>query len=477
MSAGELSRAQASGARLWFSEPRPRDALMVTAVALVLRLLTVLWAAGRFPPADDGHFYHIVATRIANGLGYTWLWPDGAVTYAAHYPVGYPALIGGVYALVGSTPTAAMALNAVLGALGAGGVYWIAATLGLRGPALVAGSIAALHPGFVFYTPALMTEGVTGALLSLSGAACVLAAKRAANWRWLLLVGLLCGLTALVRPQVIVLAPLFGVLASAMGPRARLSSAAVVTAVAIAVCLPWTLRNCSRLDRCVFVSANGGWNLFIGSAEGATGRWVALDRLGVPAECREVYAEAAKDQCFGRAGVRNIATRPAAYLALVPRKLAATFDFTGAPGHYLRASNPQAFSDARKVVLGAAQALVERLVVLLGLIGVARAAGALGRLRLLVAAAGIPWLFLEHAWVAHAALVVAASLGGLTLLRRPTVALGVGVVFATAVTHAVFFGDGRYGLPCGLLLVALAAEAFRPKQGSAEAATPASAVF
>src|SRR5450631_1801141 len=93
------------------------DALWLGALALLLRGLVVFWAKDRFPPADDGTFYHVVAQRIAAGAGYTWLWPDGAVTYAAHYPVGYPALIGAAYAVFGARPVVAMALNAVLGSL------------------------------------------------------------------------------------------------------------------------------------------------------------------------------------------------------------------------------------------------------------------------------------------------------------------------------------------------------------------------
>ena len=54
----------------------------------------VAWASGRVSrPSEDGHYYDVLARRLASGDGYTWLWPDGAVTYAAHYPVGYPALL------------------------------------------------------------------------------------------------------------------------------------------------------------------------------------------------------------------------------------------------------------------------------------------------------------------------------------------------------------------------------------------------
>ena len=78
-----------------------RETWWIFGLALALRLLVALWGAGRFPPADDGSFYHVVATRIAHGDGYTWAWPDGVITYAAHYPVGYPALLGAGYTLMG----------------------------------------------------------------------------------------------------------------------------------------------------------------------------------------------------------------------------------------------------------------------------------------------------------------------------------------------------------------------------------------
>ena len=131
----------------------------------LLRVLVVCWAKDRFPPADDGTFYHVVAQRIAHGQGYTWLWPDGAVTYAAHYPVGYPALLGLAYALFGSQPVVAMVVNAVLGALSVFAAQRAVIRYGSRRQALLAALLLALHPGLVFYTPALMTEGVTAELL------------------------------------------------------------------------------------------------------------------------------------------------------------------------------------------------------------------------------------------------------------------------------------------------------------------------
>ncbi|HLV64974.1 MAG TPA: glycosyltransferase family 39 protein [Polyangiaceae bacterium] len=441
-----------------------RQAAVLVVLALVVRLGAVLWAHGRFPPADDGHFYHVVAERIAAGLGYTWLWPDGAVTYAAHYPVGYPALIGAVYALFGSAPTLAMGVNAAFGALGVWGVHRIARSVVPGGPAFVAGLVVALHPSLVAYTPALMTEGVTAALLAILGAMAVSVGERTGRWVGPLRLGIgaLAGLAVLIRPQSLLLAPVFGAF-SASGARARVRAALLVSVVAIGVCLPWTFRNCARMDRCVLVSANMGWNLFIGAAEGATGTWVSIDELGVPTACREVFGEADKDRCFGEAGLDAVLRHPLRYLGLVPAKLLATFDWSGAPGHYLHTSNPAAFGARAKLALGIAEAVVQRLVVLAALLALARAPGANARARRLLAALAIPLLFVRLAWLAHIVLVAQALLLGRALTRRPDAALAAAVVGTTLATHAVFFGAGRYGLVCVPVLVALAGAALVPR--------------
>ena len=134
---------------------------------------------------------------------------------------------------------------------------------------------------------------------------------------------------------------LVGLLAGADGTKNRWSSAAIVTAASIALCLPWTARNCARLDRCAFVSANGGWNLYIGSSPLGRGGFAPVDAIGVPAECRTVFGEGGKDRCFGRAGLERIAAEPGAWLSLVPAKLGMTFDYGTAAAHYLSGGKVQ----------------------------------------------------------------------------------------------------------------------------------------
>lgn len=455
--------------------PRFGDALACAALGLVARVVVVVWAAGRFPPADDGHFYHVIATRIAEGHGYTWLWPDGTVTYAAHYPVGYPAIIGGLYALFGEHPVVAMAFNAALGTLAVLAVHQVAASVATRRGAVLAALLVALHPALVFYTPALMTEGVVAALIALAAWLVVRARRADAPRGWWVALGLVLGATTMVRPQSLLLAPLFGALAcSGRTPREasrpwmrRLRGALVASLVALAVCLPWTARNCARMGRCVFVSANGGWNLLIGAGPGATGTWVPIERAGIPPRCRNVFDEAEKDACFGSAALQQIARHPGHFIGLMPAKLAGTFDYSGAPGWYLHSSNPRAFDFRDKLRLGVIETVWERLEVLLALLALALWPAPRRRARRAVAALAGVFLFLHAAWVAYLGMAVCAVVAGRALSDHPPAALAAGTVALTAATHAVFFGSGRYSIVCFTLISALAGSLFLRRPGRA----------
>ncbi|MCA9620427.1 MAG: glycosyltransferase family 39 protein, partial [Myxococcales bacterium] len=333
-------------------------------LALAVRLAVVAWAGGRFDAAADGRYYHILATRLSQGLGYTWAWPDGVVTYAAHYPVGYPALLAGPYALFGASVEVAMAAHALLGAIGVAAMVVAAERVAGGRLASWVGVVATLHPGLWAYTAALMTEGVTAALWALGLAACLLAVRAARRGPWLVALGVILGLATLVRPQSLLLAPIVGWLA---WPRRGWLGAAGAVALTLAVCAPWTVRNCERMGRCALVSVNSGWNLLIGTDDRGRGGWAPLE---VPPSCREVFDEAEKDRCFAAAARARIAERPLDWLALAPRKLGVTFDYCGAAGWYLHEANPAAFPERDKAILGVVETTVERLLLLAALLGV-----------------------------------------------------------------------------------------------------------
>lgn len=436
---------------MWAELKRPprRDGALVFVVALAVRMAVVLWAAGRFPPAGDGIYYHRLAARLAAGEGYTWLWPDGAVSFAAHYPVGYPALLAGPYAVFGSRPVVAMAVAALIGAFGAVAAWRLSVGWRRRGLALFAGMAVAIHPGLVGYTVALMTEGVTASLWAVAAALVAVGRERRTNLRWGLGAALVLGLATLVRPQSVLLAPVLGAGLWWRAPlRRRMLAAFAVALTTLLCCLPWTLRNCQRMGRCALVSVNGGWNLLIGT-EPEAGGWAPLR---VPPRCQQVYDEAEKDACFGGAARTRIANEPVTWLAFAPQKLAATFDVGAAPAWYLHASNSEAFDARRRRWLRWAEVAYERALLLLALVGFG---GLRGKLSCSIAGIGVLSLLSAHATLGFLALALLPWLSG---RWRSVPALVVSAAIAsTALVHAIFFGGGRYQLVLWALLAVPAA--------------------
>ncbi|MBL9026962.1 MAG: glycosyltransferase family 39 protein [Myxococcales bacterium] len=434
---------------------RFEDTAVVAAVALVARLAFVVWAWNRIGPVADGTYYDTIARRLASGFGYTWQWPDGTVTPAAHYPVGYPALVAFAYRIGGAHPGVAMVPGALLGALGAAALHRAVAGRTTRRTALAVGLAFALHPALLSYTPALMTEGITASLLAIALYLGARASERGLGRAALF--GVVIGLVTYVRPQNIVFAPVFPLAGflTASWSKARLGralvAAGVATVVAFAVLAPWTARNCSSMGRCALVSVNGGWNLLIGTDPDAGGSWAPIK---VPEPCREVWDEAAKDTCFGDAARRTIREHPLAWAALAPQKLAVTFEYFGAGPWYLHAANPAAFGDGAKTVWGALETLVQRLLLAAGLVkiirllepAVRRVPGRWGRLWAPLAAVAL-CLSGTLAVLALAALALVASVHPQTRrLVAADVPAAAALILLTAGIHAAFFGAGRYGL-------------------------------
>ena len=429
-----------------------RQTAWLFGLALALRLVVVAFAHHRFPPTDDGSFYHAVAIRIAHGAGYTWAWPDGAVTYAAHYPVGYPALLGATYALLGPTPLSAMLLNATLGALLVVGVHVCALRTGSLRRARLAALAVTLHPTLILYTAAIMTEAAAAAVLVLLASYALLLRDGARAWPWRLPLGLVGGLLVLIRPQLLPMLPLLGAVAVAVPSRSsslcalglRLAAAVQVLLVALACCAPWTLRNCAKMDGCVFVSANGGWNLLIGTLPEGRGTFAPIAGSTVPPACREVFGEAGKDRCFGQAGAERIRSAPGAWLALAPLKLGQLFNHGAVAAGYLQGSNPGLVSDSTRSVIATIETLYSRLLLLGACVGLLRAAtGWLGRGFALLATGFTlsPW-----GYVAQLGLLAALLAGRPGPGRRPLLLLAAGLLGMCVVTHIVFFGAPRYAL-------------------------------
>jgi hypothetical protein len=444
--------------------------LAVTVVALLPRLFVALaWSR---EPVWDGHYYHFGAVRIAQGLGYSDdVIVGGVRTWHpwAHYPVGYSAFLAGVYRLFGTGLAVAPVANAVVGALIVAVVHRLSLRAMTLNRARIAAAITALHPGLIVYSAVLMSE-LLCTLLVLTAA---WVALRRLRWSATVLAGVLFGLATLVRPSALLAAPLVALLLPL--PRlAAVQRAIVVTGVAVFTVLPWTYRNCRVMDGCALVSTNGGWNLAIGALT-ETGRFQTLRaRDGCPV----VTGQVQQDRCWAQIGVSVIAENPAHWLALIPKKLAQTYDHESFAIEYLREADPASWSESRRVAGRALLTVLHQMLIVaatLGLIALPtpRRVGGAGTvvqgalLASVLAFAVYAAVGNEHPFWILAALI---PLLGLVPLPgappAPTVErFLLAYIFVTTLTHAIFFGDDRYHLVVTPAFAILAASALRRLSG------------
>jgi len=460
-SAGSFAPAAARSARdLTFT-------LALFVIALLPRLfVAIAWAK---EPVWDGHYYHFGAERIARGLGYSEdVFVRGVSLWKpwVHYPVGYSALLGFVYRIFGSEIVVAPVVNAITGALLVGVVHRVARYYVSRPRARVAGALSALHPGLIAYSAAVMSEPLAALLLL---GALLAALHFRGRWEAVVIAGVLLGLAGLVRPASLVAAPLLFL--TQPRPLWQMAiRAALASAVALVVILPWTLRNCARLDGCALVSTNGGWNLAIGAIT-ETGRFQTLRAAD---GCSVVTGQVQQDRCWGEVGMAKILAQPGRWLGLAPEKLSQTFDHESFAVEYLHEADPSSWPEQRRVAARELLTAFHRLLMILAAFAVvawprrehARRSEhytqlGLGALTALIAAYAV--FSDEHPFYLLALLAPLAA--ALPLPGRPRQGPSgsylLAMVAATALTHVVFFGEDRYHLVITPMLCILAAAGLR----------------
>ncbi|HTV24533.1 MAG TPA: hypothetical protein VMG12_37840, partial [Polyangiaceae bacterium] len=325
----DVPASESAGLRsrdLWF-------AVGLFAVALLLRTMVVL--SFGVEPTWDGAFYHRGALSIAEGNGYSEPAVIAGVPGRApwsHYPVGYSAFIGAVYAAFGSGHGSALYANAVVGALTAALAFLFAFEFVGRRRAQVAGALVALHPGLVLYCALVMTEPLAGFLVLLTG----YLARKLGKYRFGGIAGgIALAASAFVRPQSLLTGPLLLLLFPG-SLRRRFAQTALAAATCGALLAPWTLRNCLVLDGCALISTNGGWNLAIGALSD-TGRFRPL----TPDDgCAGIDGPVAQDRCWRERGWDAIRQDPVRWLGHIPDKLRHTYNHESFAVAYLAEAEP-----------------------------------------------------------------------------------------------------------------------------------------
>jgi 4-amino-4-deoxy-L-arabinose transferase-like glycosyltransferase len=308
-------------------------------------------------PADDSHAYYALSKALYTEqsfggpeFGDSSDWSPGApFLYAASY-----------YATGGAREGTARIVEALLGIATILVVFALGWRLGGRElgrwVGLFGAAAVAVYPPFIHTTGELMSE--PPAMLSLPAAilAFLWASDREGTWPWLV-PGFLFGLTAMFRPEYLLVGAAFVVIAAIRewqqrGWRLGLAGAAVLLVALVLPILPWTVRNVLVLDRVVPISTGGGKALYVGTYLPADGEYqrvkallaerylgrdlepnsAALDAVNptdlfdeVAKEVQRDHPDLTRDEALGKAGKENLSTYfgedPWGYTAMTVRKV------------------------------------------------------------------------------------------------------------------------------------------------------------
>lgn len=211
---------------------------------------------------SDAVEYDVLARNVASGGGFGF-YPG--VPTAFRNPL-LPFLGAAVYVVIGPHPIGVQVVLILLGSLIPPVVFSLARKYVEPATALLAASIAVFYPSLVVFSNSFMTE-TPFVLLLLLTLLCWsrFSQKTRGGWGTIILGGICLGLAMLTRSTVLPMIVLWALYLLIDGGRERwkhLLRLAVFSAVALAVILPWSLRNHRVFGRWVPITTNGGYTLW-----------------------------------------------------------------------------------------------------------------------------------------------------------------------------------------------------------------------
>jgi 4-amino-4-deoxy-L-arabinose transferase-like glycosyltransferase len=280
------------GRHVPLTRAQARWLIVIVALAAALRIAWLVFNHVDAPALNglvggDQNMFYYHAIEIAGGRGYH---VPHSTEATAYYPIGYPAILGGLFWIFDRVPFVAHDMMLV-----AGGFHVLVsvATVALTfvvgrrllGPraGLAAAALMAVFPNLVYQVTSLQLE-TTFVFLTMAALAIIVDhdwSSGPPSRNRLLAFGAVLAISVMVRPfsLPLLLGLLLALLAVGVGWRRALLATAVPFAVVVVALTPWTIRNAVALDAFVPSSTNMGDTLCIDRNEDATGgfRWADHD--------------------------------------------------------------------------------------------------------------------------------------------------------------------------------------------------------
>ncbi|HKB51214.1 MAG TPA: glycosyltransferase family 39 protein [Solirubrobacterales bacterium] len=231
-------------------------------------------------PGDDAHAYYALSKALYEEGSYGGHSFRDASDWSPGAPLLYAAAF---YAAGGPREGTARIVELLLGLAAIVVVYLLGRRLNCRPAGLIAAFGVAVYPPFVHSTGALFSEPPAIFTLPAAVLAFLWASEQQRLRAWLV-PGFLFGLTALIRPEYLLVGIAFAVIAAIRIGRERgwqpgLAGAALLVIALLVPIVPWTVHNQIVLDRTVPISTGGGKALYVGTFLPADGEYQRVKSL------------------------------------------------------------------------------------------------------------------------------------------------------------------------------------------------------
>ena len=258
---------------------------LIVLVALGARVANTAITQWDQPVTGDALFYTETARLLADGRGYidpfrylegypdrierialerfgrpiTVEAPPGLEQPTMSHPPMWTVVLAGARSIGVTTPNEQRLLGVLIGALGVGLIGLAGRELYGPHAGLIAAALGSIYGFLVLNDGSLMSESLVVVLMPLTT---IVAVRwwRSPSLRTAALLGVLTGLGALLRAELIAYGPLVvmaAFLVRRASWRALLSSAAATAAIMCVVLAPWVVRNLTAFERPMFLSQTG----------------------------------------------------------------------------------------------------------------------------------------------------------------------------------------------------------------------------
>src|SRR5271157_145582 len=242
--------------------------LVVLGFALRLGLGIVLGLNAEPEPSSDSREYDTYAWNVAQGRGYRGMSPNVADQdhLTAYRPPGISIVWAGLYRVFGHRYDVVRITNCLAGSATILLVYLIGRRCFNDQVGLLAAAGYAVYPSAIFFSVQLLSEPLGTFWFLWFVVACLRFAEHptCGGGVW---AGALLGISILSRPNPVFMIPLVGVWAiwQFRGQRAAMIKALLIPAAAVAVMIPWWVRNYSVFHSFIPISTMSGSGLLQGN--------------------------------------------------------------------------------------------------------------------------------------------------------------------------------------------------------------------